>query len=180
MEAEQLFSVFTADKIKGNESKLHHSYFKKTTAHITEVHMHYLEVIKIMCPEWKESYLPRTILPFFSLPFLFNGLPASKSLQLQNADSVNGITISNQWPSSTNSTSRISLRVYHHYSNSGLNISHVEYFNRLVSGLLKLRLSFLASILHFVNQCSFLKAHPLARISFTNFTWQAVGNCPKF
>lgn len=120
MEAEQLFSAFTADKIKGNESKLHHSYFKKTEPRITKVYVQCLEVIKIMCPEWKDSYLPRTILPFFPLPFFFNGLPASESLQLKITDIVSGITTSDQWPSFTNSTSRISLIVHHHYSNSSL------------------------------------------------------------
>lgn len=40
-------------------------------------------------------------------------------------------------------------------------ISHVEYFNRLLSGLLELRLSFLASILHFVTSLLSLKHIPI-------------------
>lgn len=124
MEAEQLFSAFTADKIKGNESKLHHFYFKKIAC-ITKVHMQCLEVIKHMCLQWKGSYLPRTILPSLCLPFFLNGLPASGSLQVKNTDTVNGITTWNHWPSPTNSTSRITLTVYHPYPNSGLQyISH--------------------------------------------------------
>lgn len=79
MEAGQLFSAFTADKIKGNESKLHHFYFKKIAACITKVHMQCLGIIKTMCPEWKESYFPKTIFPFFHPPFFFNVLPASRS-----------------------------------------------------------------------------------------------------
>lgn len=51
MQAEQLFSAFSADKIKGDESKLHHFYFKKIGACITKVHIQYLEVIKNMCPK---------------------------------------------------------------------------------------------------------------------------------
>lgn len=37
MEAEQLFSAFTEDKIKGNESKFHHFYFEKIACITTAV-----------------------------------------------------------------------------------------------------------------------------------------------
>ena len=140
---------------------------KEITACITKTHMQCLEVIRNLCPEGKESYLPRTILSFFPHCFFFNALPASVLPDFTNIAPVYCSTTSYQWPSPTNSNSRI----YHTYSTTNIlsqlcNTADMKCFNRLLSGLLELRLLLMLSILHIVASVLSLKHISMHEMSF--------------
>ena len=144
MEAEQLFSAFTADKIKGNESKLHHFYLKKIAACITKVHMQCLEKLLRICNQSgkilisPELFFSSSLLHFFSPAMAYQPQDHSSS-KTQSPSMAFLYLISGQV------LPILPEEQHSHFTTTILTQDRIPsppgYFKRLLNGLQQLRLS---------------------------------------